>query len=460
MSLDQHVSVTALINSAGVALQGFGTIGILSYKALWPERKRVYGRLADLIADGFESDSPEALALAAIMSQTPPPRQVAILRGARVPTQRYDLLVNAVHDEHDYVIEVSGEGFETTTLTVASDDNATADEIIAAFVTALNGVADKNYTASAVVDASGDDMLRVVGDAPGNWFAIRVLNTADLSIAQTHADPGVADDLDEIKVADDDWYYLYTLFNSSAMVLSTAAWIESAGFKFYLGETSDSDCENSVLAEEGVDVANALVALGYKRTHLLYSRKPEEMRHARLGGRLAPLPVGSWTAAYKTLTGATTDTFTSTQAGNLDNKRTSYYKREAQRGIVWEGKVGALDYGFMDLVVAVDFAVDLIQKRIFGVFVAMPKVGFSDEDIAMLEGAGQGALDVLKSDKHKIASRGTEGDPDDPIPTFTFPRVADLDPETRASRELPDGNARFRAVGAVHSVLVDLNVTF
>lgn len=454
MTIDSHVQVTATVNNAGIAKQGFGLTGVLSYTGLFAERKRVYTRLADLITDGFASDGPEALAVAKILGQSPHPTQVAILRGTRKPTQRYVLNVSAVRHLHKYQIKVKGEGVTPTTVEYTSDANATDAEIVAGLVLALNAVVGKNFLAAGAASP-----FTVTADAVGEYFTLEVLDTSALSIAQNHADPGIALDLAEIQVADPNWYYLDTSFNSEAMVLAAAAWVEATPFKGYIVDLVDSAIENT--AAPGADVAAQLKALGYKRTLYSYHRKPNERMGAAWQGRVSPLTVGSWTPAYKTLTGVTADTFTATQIANLDAKKCSYYKVEADVSITWEGKVAHADFLFFDNTVALDFVIDDIQKSVFAAKRALNKVAYTDEDIqTVIKGAVEGAINRAKSDKHKIVALGTPGDPDDPEPSVSFPRVKDIDPSARALRQLPDGSVSFRLQGAVHSSLIDLTVTF
>lgn len=553
MSIDQHVQVTATVNNAGVAQEALNRVAILTYSDLITvgERKRLFGRLSEVTGLGFASSSPEALAVAAVLSQSPKPRDVALIRGTRPPTIQYTVDVASVLNEHAYAISVVGEGVTTTDVEYESDAAATQAEIHNGLVTALNAVVGKNFTAAFAALVNPDDVFTadnatetftavahglltgdgpfqvsnsggalpaglaaltnywiirtgadtfqlatslanalagtaqpisddgtgtqtiadtvstvrpsdpftVTADAAGDYFTLGVDDTAAFTISQTHADPGIADDINDILLVDSDWYYLITPGASKAMILSAAATIEATPFKFYQAQTNDSDSENT--AAGGTDVADDLSALGRKRTHLIYRRHLSEFSDAGLVGKLAPLPVGSWTAAYKSISGSTADTFSTTQANRLDSKRTTYYKSEAGRSITWEGKIGNTDYGFMDVTVSLDFVIDLIQKRIFSVLVAMNKVSYTDEDIAVIAGAAEGAIDVAKSDKHKIVAKGTPGNTTtDPEPTVSFPRVADIDPSVRALRELPDGLVSFRLQGAVHTVDVDLTVTF
>ena len=240
-------------------------------------------------------------------------------------------------------------------------------------------------------------------------------------------------------------------------MLDAAAWVEGNG-KLYFVDVCDSASETAAVS--GGDALDALAALNYTRTIGAFHSAPADGLSAAWEGRLVPLNPGSWDAAYKTLAGVRAMTFTPTQIANLDAKRASYYKSEGGRSITWEGKVGSAVYGFADVVSSLDFIIDDIQKRCFGIFVALNKVSFTDEDIALFRGAIDSSIDLGKSDAYKIVAPGTPGDPDDPEPTVFIPQVKQIDPGTRALRKIPDGQVNFRLQGSVHSLDVNLTVTF
>jgi hypothetical protein len=461
MSIDQHVPVTVSVVNTGIALTGFGRTAVLSYKNLWSGRSRIYAHpsaVTDMLADGYEADDVEVLSVKRIMAQSPHPKDVKIIKGTRIPTMRYELVIEDAIEGQIYSARVVGEGVTTTIVSytaVGGDDEA---DIAGELITQLQAVVDRNF--SATVDGSDPDQINVVGTAAGDWFSIEIQCSTELiRISMTHADPGIADDLGEILLADSDWYYLDTNFNSEAMILEAADFIESAGFKAYIVDSCDSDIENT--ASPGTDIASQLNALGYKRTLYSYHRKPNEDLSAGWEGRVSPLQVGTWDAAYKSLVGVSADAFTPTQMANMDAKKCSYYKAEAGRAFTWNGAIANTDYAWFDVTVSLDFVIDLLQKRVLAARLSLNKVAYTDEDIqGVIKGAAQGALDECKSDSHKIIALGTPGDPDDPEPIITFQRVADIDPSLRSVRELPPGNAVFRLQGAVNIVPIDLTVTF
>ena len=457
MSIDQHVSVNLLVNNSGLSKQGFGTIAMVSYKEdLFDGNSSVsYTRLADALADGLVATSPEALFIARVLQPSPHVPLVKLIKGTRPPTQQYTLVVEDAIEGAVYSAKVKGEGVTATTVSYTAlnaDDEA---DIAGQLITQLQAVIGRNY--AAVVDGSDPNMIVVTGTDPGDWFSIEVIRTDLIRTRQTHADPGIADDLGDVAVIDNDWYYLYTAYNSEDMVLSASGYVEAQSFKVYVPDFCDSEAENSALT---ADLAGQVAALTLKRTLPFYHRKPNEMFGAGVGGCLAPLNVGKWAAAYKTIVGTTADGFTGTQITHLDAKRCSYYKTEAGRNITWKGWVGDTQYGYFNTTVELDFVLDLIQKKAFGVLVSMGKIGFTDEDLAMIRGAIEGAIDICKSSDHRIVAPGIPGDPDDPVPQVLVPRVADIDPDERAAGNLPDIAISFRLQGTVLTVGVDLTVSF
>lgn len=298
----------------------------------------------------------------------------------------------------------------------------------------------------------------VTANTAGAYFALAVANTSILSVAQTHSDPGIASDLNDAVTADSDWYYLSIGATSSAINLAALAWVEGQPFKTMMAETQDSACENSAVGSG--DVMDLWKGFSYKRSVLGYHRKPAEMWTDGWTAGDAALPVGKWTPAYKTVIGASADSFTATQTTNLDAKRGSYYKSEAGTSLSWEGKVSNTSYGFFDVTVALDFVLQLIQLKAFSLLKSLPKLPYTDEGIAAMTGAVGGAIDICKSNDRQIVAPGIPGDPNDPEPSVSFPLVRNIDPGDRSTRVLPPGDVFFRLQSAMHKVDINLTVIF
>lgn len=303
--------------------------------------------------------------------------------------------------------------------------------------------------------------ILVTGNAAGNWFSIDIEawggGASILSCKESNTDPGVATDLAAIALADNDWYWLLTNFNSKAMALATAAWVEANG-KAYMLSVTDTDALNTTTGNN--DTLDALNLLGYKRTAGKYHSSPLQCFAAASTGVIAPLQPGKWTEAFKTLVGVAAITLTSTQRTNLRARRSGTYTNEKGRSITWDGKVFSTVYGYLDITVAIDWLMDSVQTAAFGVLVSLAKVGYTDEDIDSITSAVQGVLHDAASDAHDVLDPGDPTDPTNPPPSITFPKVADISPATRALRKLPNGVIQGRLQGAVQEIDFIATLTF
>jgi hypothetical protein len=460
MSLDQHVQVTLRVNSGGVARRGFGTPMILSHNASWSDRIRYYTSLSGITDDGFASDSPEARAAGEMFAQQPRPVQIAIGRAASLVTQRYKLSVEggSVVVGHTYSARIEGEGFVDTTVSYTAQGGDDQDDVMSALKALIDAIADINFATSGPTS----HVVALTGSSAGDWFSVGVTPRSGLKLVQDHDAPSgttLADDLDAIVAQTplgSDWYWVETLYNSEAYIDDVSSWVEDND-RFYNAASCDSDAANVSTGSTPTDAPYEINLVGRKRTHMMYHPRPAAFSDAGLTGLLAPRTPGSYTAAYKTIVGVEPTSLTDTQVANLAARRCSYYKQEAGVSFLWQGQVGNTDNGFLDVTVGLDAFVNDLQVSLFNVLKGKDKVGFVDADISMLTGAGKGA--IARGIKSGIVAPGVPGDDNDPIPTLTFPRVADIDSSERAARELPDGECTFRYNHAVHKVLVDVTVT-
>lgn len=449
MPLSDHVSINITQDTVGVKRAGFGVPLILSANAAFAERVRYYQDLPSLVTDGFATDSPEYRAVQAMLSQELRPERIAIGRAALKPTQRYEigLAAGGIKNSHTYRLRVAGEGIAgEVDVTAASDASPLATELAPAIATALNNVVGSNYTAAPT---GGTFPVVVTADNPGDWFSIELRSlddgsaVDDLSIAQTHADPGVATDLTAIQQAQPDWYALHTLYNSEAYVLAAAAWVE-ANEKIYVWDSSDSQIVTTGVGSG--DVLDEWFTDGYVRSLGQYHPSPANMLSAALYGDVLPLDPGSETWKWKTLVGPAPVSLTSTHRQNLLAKNGNSYQLIAGRGMTWEGQTA--DGGFLDRVRGRDWIKDDMAKGIYEVLLANPKVPFTDGGINMIEAPMRATL--RRAVRKGILNPGTPGDPEDPEPTVSVPRAKDVPTADRARRRLPDLKWSAREAGAVH----------
>lgn len=432
--LSNHVSLSISVDTVGVARAGFGIPMLISYNAsgFGAERLRTYSSLAEVVADFASTTGPEYLWAQAAFSQSPGPETVAIGRGALPPTQKFTL-TPVVQNSHVYSLRVGGDGVTETTVTYTSDGSATAAEIVAALTTSINAISNGNFT------ASGSSTLILTADAAGEWFFVEA-DEDDWALVQDHADPGIATDLAAIQVADDTWYALDTVYNSNAMVLAAAAWIE-AQKKIYLPTVNDT---GSITAAAGnSDTIDDLATLGYERVGGCYHPALDEMLSAAwLGARLNYEP-GSATFKFARLSGISTVVLTSTQRSNLRGKNGNSVETVSGIKFCYEGTTS--DGGFLDNKIGLDWLEDDMSAGIFGALAGSPKIPYTDAGVSIIK------AEVLASLKRAV-DRGILAD--DPSPVVTVPKVADVSSGNKTARTLPDVKFSATLAGAIHKVIV------
>lgn len=318
------------------------------------------------------------------------------------------------------------------------------DVVVAQLVQGLNAVVGKNYTAAQVPGAGETDYLTATGNAAGDWFSLTINSLTLLKNKMTHAEPGttLASDLDAIQLENGDWYALVTLYNSDAYLKAAAAWVESADApKIYAADLCDS--EAATLAVLGSDTADDLHTLAYARTFVCYHPSPADMFGAAWCGKVLPLDPGSETWKFKTLSGVTPVSTTSTQRVNLRAKKANTIQTVAGRNITWEGTTA--DGDFIDVQRGLDWLEDDMTKSVFEALAGANKVPMTNPGIAVIEAkvwgslkraVNMGILDTLDKD------------------AVTVPKVADISSTNRALRLLPDVKFKCRLAGAIHKVQI------
>jgi len=349
-------------------------------------------------------------------------------------------------------VALSTDGTGTQTIRRAQND-----VVCAQLKQALSAVVGANYTVAQVQQAGETDYLTVTANTANAWFALGTVDGTLLDAALTNAgDPTT--DLAAVLAASAQWYQLITLYNSPSYTLAASAWVESNARTYIVDFNDTTDINTTSTGSSGT--GDAINAAGRTRTLWQYHPRPQDALSASLSGRIVALNPGSWTAAFKTLSGPSPVILTDTQKQNLKARRGNYYTQRAARSVTLYGMVGSQSYNFFDIVVGLDFIYNDIQTRVFGVLVGNDKIGFSDEDIDQIAGAIRGGITTWKSDAYKIISVGTPDSTSDPIPTISFPTVANISTTDRTNRNLPNGVLVFRLLGAVQSVAVRAKITF
>ena len=435
--ITNHVTSTITKDSVGLSKKGFGTAVFFSNTATFVELLRRYNSFADVIVDFAVTTSPEYLAAQAFFSQNPHPNELIIAKASLPATMVYQLSVLVVRNSYKYTVRVKGEGITATEASYTSDASATDGEIIIGLVAAIDVVVGNNYTATGTTSPA-----TITGDAAGDWFSLEA-DPADLTLIQTTVDPGIATDLAALKVADDDWYALYTWTNSNAFVLAAAAWVEANG-KRYAADTNDSACATA--GAGGGDTLDDL--LPYSRTFGTFHRAPNEMAGAAWLGECLHRAPGTQTWKFKNLATVNVYPMNATYRANIKAKNGNAYEQIGGRGIMFPGTTG--DGEFIDVGRFLDWQDDDLITAIAAVLVAAAKIPFTDAGAAMLESAMRASI------KRGVAIGGFRSDPE---PTFSVPKIADVSTANRGDRILPDLKWAAQLAGAVHEVIASGTVS-
>lgn len=446
MSITYDISGTITLEAVGIPLENYHTPALVSYNTSgWGStRKRTYTDSSGVAADFPSSTGPEQLWAAAKFAQTPKPETIAILRGALPATKKFTL-VPTVRDSYEYLMPVGGDGVTTTEVSFTSGVGATLAQVCDGIMDALNAVTGKNFTATG-----GVTEVVVTGDAAGEWFWLEILDPADWTCVEDHADPGIATDLAAIKVADDDWYALETVYNSEAYAKAAAAWAVSNG-KIYAFETNETEAVLEV-ADGTQGLLDDVSALAYQGVLGVHHPRPAEMLTSGALGRWLAQAPGASVLFGKTISGATPSTYpnNSTYRTNLVARKASFYERSGGAGRFKSGAVGGT-YLWLDVKRNVDFMENLIQTRIADALYGAEIVPFTDEGVGIIETALRGAIDELV-ETYKIFRSGT---------TSVFvPKVEDTLAADRAARILRGMKWAGTLAGAIQGVRYTGSLSF
>lgn len=321
------------------------------------------------------------------------------------------------------------------------------DVICANFVQALNLVVGKNYTAAQVSQAGETDVVTITANAAGGWFSLQSVSTADLALKQTHADPGVAADLNAINAFQPNWYGLVTLYNSAAYIGAAATAIEAIGAKVYIADSNDSNVINQTVGFG--DALDLLHTSAFTRTMGAYHSSPAAMLGAAWFGQMLPQLPGSATYALKTLAGVPADTFSTTQRVNARAKKANFYQTIAGRNVTCDGTVASGQ--FLDITIGLDFIQDDMTKAVFGALAGAPKIPYTDAGVALLENEVRGSIERAINQGILAAN---------PPPVIVAPLVANETASNKALRILPDLKWSATMAGAVGTVLIQGTVSF
>lgn len=295
-----------------------------------------------------------------------------------------------------------------------------------------------------VTTARPSDAFTVTGNTAGDFFYLET-DRSLVSLATTHADPGLENDLDALLIADQDWYALYLTPPSAStdVLIAAATWIEANG-RLLFADTPNSLCASAALAGASVgnDVADRLLALSFKRSAVFYHPAMAGMPALRLAGLYLPRTPGAAIAKFKQLSGIVAANYTSTERAHLRSKRCNFVERAAGLTMLFDGYVSrAGGTGWLDVTRDIDYLQDQLQTRVFGALASADRVGYDDAGLALVQAEMLAGL--ADAQRKGIILPGY---------VVTVPLLANISDADKANRHLPDMKWAATLRGAVQTV--------
>lgn len=439
MSLEDIVSVDVSISGASLSKAGFGTILCAAHlpaavSAIWgPELVREYTDPGDMLSDaeGFITSDRAYKMVAKAFQQSPKPKKVKVGRLTTNHTQTIEFVPANLTVGFVYVGYIQDLRW---TYTVAT---ATLESVCTGIAAAMN-------------------LLRVTGcTVTGSATKVTAVSTAGLTLDYTGmssalhvtdvtADPGIADDLADIREADDDWYMLAVDGSSKAINKAVANYVESLN-KIAALQSADY----AILTNATDDVASELQALKMFRSGVWYNQDiSANLAIAILASRSTAVP-GSDTWANKALVGVVpSNTLTATQKAKLKTKGCNSYRTVAGTdNRTYGGNVAGGE--FYDVVRFIDWFKNAAETNVYNVLVAAEKIGNTNEGYAILQGALETTLEQgVKVGGFKPNSTSTE-----------VPDESDETAFDTVTREFTGMTFAAKLVSAVHAVRITGKVT-
>lgn len=442
MTLAGLVDVSITTESAGLTRRGFSTALVAGYHTRYTDLARTYElgtAVFSLLADGFVASDQIVRAVTALASSTPKPERVVVGRLQNQPDQRINVIIAEIVAEGGEVYAITFEVRDGSDIpisyTAAQGDDQ--DDIAAALAVLVDTLAD------GFVDV-GDLIGPLISLTPTEQDEFFYMKDYDRDLYESIEDvtstDDIADDLEAIRLVNDDWYALILAdSNGSNQMGEAGVWIEPQE-KLFLAYTFDTECGDP---DSTGDVMSSAKAGGFTRTIIIYNEDPAAYLQAGWASAQLPTAPGSTTWAFKTATDVTPDELPDAFANAIYAKSGNTYRPIGSLSVTQNGTM--INGEFIDTVRGRDWLKIRLQERVFTLIATTPKVPFTNAGIdqvklqveaQMVEGIKAGYLSP------------------DPVPVVTAPTVASIDPTNKAARHLPDVAFTANLANAVHAVTI------
>lgn len=450
LEISRIVDVQITRQTTGVAQAGFSVPLILGVNASgWgTERIRSY-RSITAVAEDFATSTAEYRAAAAIFSQSPRLSLLKIGREATRVAQVQTLVISSAFVTGNTIdIEVDGSALASIPF------NTTNSQTLTDLATAIQATAGV-----ATATSNGTDTLTITSQNAGvptfltGFLVSGGATQATATITTTTPSHGVAEDLAEISLQDNDWYGLIWTERAVAYVLEAARYIETLR-RIFITASNDA---NILSAGSITDIAYILDARNYNRTALIYNATLTDFADAAWMGKNFVYAPGSETWKFKNLAGITADNITESQANAAAAKHANAYSTIGGIDESFEGTMASGE--FIDVIRGVDWLQARLEEAIFARLSNSTKVPYTNAGIAIIESEIRAVLDRAIA-AQLLSEEAFDPDNDINTPYIVFvPKVLDVSFNDRAARYLPGITFNARLASAIHRVQIAGTVT-
>ena len=446
MSLSQLINVSIKVAATAPTGPNFSVPAIFSCApqsplAPWYAAPITYCTgLSGVTALGFATYEPAYLAAAAILDQEPNVTSFAIAKRTLPTTQVLNLLCSSSSSNDVYTFALTGADGVVNQVIVASTGTSTTDAT--SIKTTINGLSN---VGTATVSSSTVIITQAAGkfNNVSGWAGLGVAGSAILALTDASTNPGIATDLSAIAAIDHGWYGYTLESNSKAEIIASAAWCEANAPHVFFTNTSDG----TNISGTTVGAFHSMLALTYARTFCQFNGS-ELLSYggAAALGEALPQVAGSYTLAYKALTGVPADPasiLTATAITNLNTNNGNYYTTFQGQNVLISGITPSGE--FIDVTIFIDWLAATIQTAVFALLVANPKIPYTDGGVAAIVSVIKGCLGQGIQNGGLAAS---------PAPTVSAPLVSSIPLSNVAARNVPSITFTATLAGAIQSLSI------
>lgn len=428
--LNDYISINISRATTAVATTGFGVAMFVDEFTNFSERVRTYSSTTAILED-FSTDSNVYKAAVKYFGQERVPTSLLI---GRKQVDDVDGSVGVLANSTAYTLTVN-----ETAVTITSDVDATAIEIVAALKVAVDA---ESITGVTFTDNT-DGTFNVTVSTGTAWS---IVASDNLTLANGTSPEDWVEAVVACSEENDDWYVLTAAVRTKADQEAIADYVETL-YRWYYTATNDSTAKSVVTTD---DIGSVVKANAYDRTKVMWSGEAAtdfpELGHIGLCITYIPGQV-DW--MYKTIAGVTPDTMSGTAKNILDTK--GYITYQTLGGVnvtLMANDESGLEY--IDVINLVDYLHARMQEGIYALLVNQPKVPYTPSGATSIQAILLGVL----TDQVTIGGLAAT-----PAPVVVVPNPRNLSQADRTGRILSGVTFEATLASSIRYVKVNGTVT-